>query len=312
MREHKGGSLVEFPFDFTVIDVETTGLDPRYDMILEVAALRVRGGAVVDRYVSLSKSPGFCRVPDFITEITGITTQMVEAAPGEEKVLPELFEFLGDDLLIGHNVNFDINFLYDGLSRYDRVLKNDYVDTLRLARRYFTQYDHHRLQEVCSYLGIPVDSVHRSEVDTELTLRCYLALKDKILSEMSLSDFQQRFKGYNREKYKAYHNALASIVAETSDFDESNPLFGKTVVFTGALSKMSRKEAFQLVANLGGTPSDSLNKKTNYLVVGDEEFASSVKNGQTSKMVKAESYRLKGLDIVTISEAVFFDMVFDT
>lgn len=312
MRENKGKSLVEFPLDFTVIDVETTGLDPRYDLILEVAALRVRDGSVVDRFVSFSKSPDFDQVPDYITEITGITTDMIESAPDEKVVLTDLHKFLGDDLLIGHNVNFDINFLYDSLSYYDLVLKNDYIDTLRIARRFFTQYDHHRLSEVCSYLDIPVDRVHRSEADTELTLQCYLALKDRVLSEMSLSDFQQRFKGYNHEKQKAYYNALASVVAETTDFDESNPLYGKTVVFTGALSKMSRKEAFQLVANLGGTPSESLNKKTNYLVVGDEEFASSVKNGKTAKMIKAESYRLKGLDIITISEGVFFDMVFES
>lgn len=312
MREHKGKSLVDFPLDFTVIDVETTGLDPRYDMILEVAALRVRDGSVVDRFVSFSKAPGFYQVPEFITEITGITTDMIESAPDEKNVLTDLHEFLGNDLLIGHNVNFDINFMYDGSARYGLVLENDFIDTLRLARRFFTQYDHHRLSEVCSYLDIPVGRVHRSEADTDLTLQCYLALKDRVLSEMSLSDFQQRFKGYSREKYKAYHNSLASVVAETSDFDESNPLYGKTVVFTGALSKMSRKEAFQLVTNLGGIPSDSLNKKTNYLVVGDEEFASSVKNGQTAKMIKAEAYRLKGLDIVTISEEVFFDMVFES
>ena len=71
---------------------------------------------------------------------------------------------------------------------------------------------------------------------------------------------------------------------------------------------MTRKEAFQEVVNQGGIPSDSLTKKTNFLVVGNKEFAKSVKDGKTSKMKKAESYRLKGEDIAVISEGSFFDM----
>ena len=312
MRDNKGHSVIDFPDSFVVIDIETTGLDPTYDKLLEVSALRVENGEIVERFVSLSKPPHFSRVPDFIVDLTGITTEMIQGAPAEETVLQGFFGFIGTSVLVGHNVNFDINFLYDHGETYGFSLRNDFVDTLRIARRLFPDQHHHRLSDVSSYLDINFVPTHRAESDTEATLHCFFAMKSRVLSEWSLTDFQSHFKGYQgyeRAKYLARRESLSSVVAETADFDETHPLYGKNVVFTGALSRMTRKEAFQIVANLGGNPSDTLNKKTNYLVVGNEDFVSSVKNGKSSKMLKAESYRAKGADILTISENTFFDLV---
>mgnify|MGYP000189335844 CR=1 FL=1 len=311
-RTNKGRSIIDFPDSFVVIDVETTGLDPAYDSLLEVSALKVENGQIIDRFVSLLQPPYFDHVSSFIEELTGITTEMVKTAPPEETVLKKFFDFIGNSILVGHNVNFDVNFLYDKGAAYDLILKNDFIDTMRISRKVFPEQHHHRLFEVASYLGISPETAHRAEADTETTLQCFLGLKSHVLSKMSLSDFQSGFKGYpgyKRANHLTRKNELDAITAETTEFDETHPLYGKVVVFTGTLSRMTRKEAFQIVANLGGIPSDSLSKKTNYLVVGNEEFASSVKNGQSSKMMKAESYRAKGVDILTISENTFFDLV---
>ena len=101
------------------------------------------------------------------------------------------------------------------------------------------------------------------------------------------------------------------ITATVDEIDDTNPIYGKTVVFTGALSSMGRKEALQIVANLGGIPADSITAKTNYLVIGAADFVKSVKDGKTTKMKKAEALRLKGADIATISETAFFDLIAD-
>ena len=108
-----------------------------------------------------------------------------------------------------------------------------------------------------------------------------------------------------------YYAELTGIVATVDSFDDSNPIFEKVIVFTGALSSMSRKEAFQLVANLGAVPDETITKKTNYLVIGDSDFAKSVKDGKTTKMKKAESLRQKGYEISIISERAFWELIAD-
>ena len=99
------------------------------------------------------------------------------------------------------------------------------------------------------------------------------------------------------------------IVTEKTDFDETHPLFGKTCVFTGTLEKMARKDAMQIVVDLGGLVGNSVTKKTNYLILGNNDYCSSIKGGKSSKQKKAESLKLAGNDIEIISENVFYDMI---
>jgi DNA polymerase-3 subunit epsilon len=119
-RTEKGKSLIAFPTDYTVIDIETTGLDLFYNSIIEVSAIRVRNSEVQDKFSSLIKPPkhysfedsDYYYVDEFITKLTGITNEMLDDAPEVTEVLPEFVESIGDDILIGHNVIFDINFPY--------------------------------------------------------------------------------------------------------------------------------------------------------------------------------------------------------
>ena len=110
-RTNKGQSLIAFIDDYVAVDLETTGLDPRFDAIIEIAAVKVAGGKPVDSFATLVKPP--FEVDEFITELTGITNDMLAHAPAIEAVLPSFLEFVGDGVVVGHNVNFDINFLYD-------------------------------------------------------------------------------------------------------------------------------------------------------------------------------------------------------
>lgn len=316
MREHKGNSVIALPSDYVVIDTETTGLDYEYCNIIEVSAVKYSAGAIVGKFSSLVKPEPYEvmnddgdwvaeYVDEFISGLTGITNEMLAEAPEPTEVLPKFLDFIGNSLLIGHNVNFDVNFLYDAAERYcGKKLSNDFIDTMRIARKLLPDLKHHRLSDVAAACGVAVTNAHRAEADCLTTAACYSALRDRALAAETEADFQKRFvKVYINNDY------LKNITAETSEIDETNPIYGKGVVFTGAMSTMPRKEGLQLVANLGGIPQDSITKKTNFLVIGSEEFASSVKNGKTRKMQKAESYKAKGEEIEILSESAFFDMI---
>lgn len=326
MREHKGKSIIALPSEYVVIDTETTGLDYECCDIIEVSAVRFADGEVVDKITSLVKPKLVttyypCRndgagetvtryVDQFITDLTGITNEMLEAAPEPAEVMPKLLAFLEDSVLIGHNANFDVNFLYDSAeASCGASLSNDFIDTLRIARKVFPELKHHRLSDIALACGVSADGTHRAEADCMTTAACFEHMRKTILSTQTEAEFAYRFS--SAWKSGNYNDSLKNISATVDQIDDTNPIFGKVVVFTGAMTTMPRKEGFQLVANLGGTPADSITKKTNFLVIGGEEFASCVKNGKTTKMKKAESYQAKGEEITILSEAAFFDMVSD-
>ena len=95
--------------DYVCVDIETTGISPQHAQIIEIGALKVRDGEVVDTFSQLI-DPGVS-VPPEITALTGITTEMVEGQPTIDEVLPNFIAFAGDDLLLGHNIRFDFSFL---------------------------------------------------------------------------------------------------------------------------------------------------------------------------------------------------------
>ena len=119
---------------FCVIDLETTGTAASTCAITEVGAVKLRGGACLGTFQTLV-DPG-CGIPPRITVLTGITEAMVQDAPPIEAVLPDLLEFVGDSVIVGHNVRFDLSFLRAALERSERPpLANRSIDTCALARR---------------------------------------------------------------------------------------------------------------------------------------------------------------------------------
>ena len=315
MRERKGKSIISLPTKYVVIDTETTGLDYDFCDIIEVCAIRYSDGKCIDKFSTLVKPreqfvfnaeteewiPRF--VDSFITELTGITNDMLSQAPEPATVMPELRAFLGDSILLAHNANFDINFLYDAIGQHcDAALENNFVDTLRIARKVFPDLEHHRLSDVAHACNLPSENAHRAEADCYTTAECYERMRNKILASYSEAEFADIFT-YN------YKTSLQSVSATVETIDTTNPIYGKVIVFTGTLSSMSRKAAFQTVMNLGAIPQDSINAKTNYLVIGSGEFVKSVKEGKTNKMKKAESLMQKGAEISIISESAFFDLI---
>lgn len=298
-RTRKGESLLTLPTTYTVVDLETTGLDPRWNDIIEFGAMRVENDVVLDRYSALV-NPGY-EIDDFITELTGITNEMLASAPAVADVLPGFLNFVGDTVVVGHNVNFDINFIYDTCIRvFSKSFPNDFVDTMRLSRRLFPQERHHRLCDLIERFGTGDVVEHRALADVEQTNRCYLNIK-RYMEEnfITAESLLPRKNGFSAK----------DIRASTNNFDETSPVCEKVFVFTGALDRMTRKEAMQLVIDHGGLCNDNVNKGTNFLVLGNNDYCSTIKDGKSTKQKKAEQLKLSGCDIEIVSENVFYDMI---
>lgn len=303
VRDGKGKSLVLFPANYTVIDIETTGLDPEYCDIIEIAAIKYSDGQRISEYSSFVKP--FCPLDEYITALTGITDNMLADAPDPAVALRGFLDFVGSDILMGYNVSFDVNFLYDKIKLFlSDVFSNDYIDVMRIARRAVPGLKNYKLMTVSESMKISPLGSHRALVDCETCSAVFEALKQRIVANgESFDDFASHFK---KRGLKA-----TDIVADGSEADESHPLYGKVCVFTGVLEKMQRKDAMQLVVNLGGICADGVTKKTDYLILGNNDFCSSIKDGKSNKQKKAEELILKGANLEILSENVFYDLVLD-
>lgn len=299
----KGKSLLEIPEKYVVIDTETTGLSPDYNSIIEISGLKVQDGIVTDEFSRLVKLNGDDEVPEYITQLTGISNDMLLAKGIDEKAaIKDFISFVGEDILVGYNVNFDINFIYDTYKRLTALpFKNDYIDVMRISRKLFPNLKHHRLRDMQKEFSLSGTQEHRSLSDCYLTKEVYDCLLDKMSKENII------FRNIHKKKVNANN-----IKANTFEFDESNAFFNKNVCFTGKMDNLIRKEAMQLIADLGGIPQNGVTKDTNFLIVGDTAYCANVKNGVTGKTKKANDLIIKGADLSIITESVFSDMIHDS
>lgn len=302
IREFKGKNTIILPRDFCVVDIETTGLVPEYDSILQISSLKIRNMEIVDTFKSNVYYPK--EVDDFITQISKITTSMVKSAPTIDNVISDFFNFIQDDLLLGLNTNFSINFIYDASSQYlNNPLKNNFIDISRFSRKLFPELRHHRLCDMIERFELDESGEYSSFCDCECIFNSYAHILTLISDEDS---FIKSFIKKPAEKLDAN-----MINLEYSDTDIDAPFYNTSFVFTGVLESMGRKDAMIKVASLGGQNLNTVTKETNFLVLGNNDYCSSIKDGKSAKQKKAEKYILKGVDLKIISENVFLDMIED-
>lgn len=162
------------------IDLETTGTNPKTDKIIEIGALKVKDGAVTERF-STFVNPGR-KLDARIVELTGITDEMLHKAPIMDEVLPELLEFLEDLPLLGHSIISDFSFLKKAAVDQKMSFERSGVDTLKIARKFLPELEHRNLGFLCDYYGIPIQA-HRAMNDAEATQKLYLKLVENFFSE---------------------------------------------------------------------------------------------------------------------------------
>ncbi|MFA9273701.1 MAG: DUF1653 domain-containing protein [Candidatus Aquirickettsiella gammari] len=170
-----------------MIDFETTGISPDHgDRITEVAALRIQGGEIVDRYVSLINCN--VRIPAFITQLTGITQTMVNQAPSVTEVMPALLDFIGGDYLAAHNASFDEKFLLAEVQRLGlNVRHRGTICSVKLARRVLPGMASYSLGPLAADLGLRFKGkAHRAEADAEVAANLLLHIASHLQKKHQL------------------------------------------------------------------------------------------------------------------------------
>lgn len=163
-----------------VLDFETSGMSPlQGDRAIEIGAVRIVEGAIVDRFQSLM-NPGR-RINSFIEDYTGITNAMVQAAPPAAEVMAAFDHFIADDPLVAHNASFDRRFLDAELQRIDRCRRQAFACSMLLARRIYPEAPNHKLGTLVTYKSLPTDGrFHRALADAEMTAHLWLCMVEDL------------------------------------------------------------------------------------------------------------------------------------
>ena len=159
--------------NYVAFDIETTGLSPKYEKIIEIGAVRVRDGQVQDTF-STFVNPGK-GLPERIVELTGIHDADVADAPYMEEVLGTFLAFAGDDVLLGHNLMFDYSFMKKAVVNQKKTFEKSGIDTLRIARRFLNDVESRSLGFLCTYYQIYLEA-HRALNDAMATHELYQIL----------------------------------------------------------------------------------------------------------------------------------------
>ena len=181
------------PERIAILDFETTGMSPAHGArAAEVGIVMVEDGRIVDRYQSLMNAGQ--RMPSFITQLTGITTAMLQAAAPAEQVMREAAAFVGSAPLVAHNASFDSKFWRDELERAGCPASQElgtglFACTVLLSRRLYPEAPSHSLGKIVRHLQLPpADKAHRALADAEMTAHLLLRMQADLRSRWHIPD----------------------------------------------------------------------------------------------------------------------------
>ena len=166
---------------FVVFDIETTGFSPVTNRIIEIGAVKVDKGQIVDRF-SVFVNP-LVPIPFEIEKLTGINDSMVMEAETIERVLPQFLDFVGDAVLVAHNANFDVSFIKENAKRQQIPVDFTYVDTVGIARMLLTGQSKYTLDAVAKTLKISLENHHRAVDDAECTAEIFMKFIEMLAKE---------------------------------------------------------------------------------------------------------------------------------
>lgn len=166
------------PECYVVIDIETTGLDPKKDRIIELGAIRVIEGDILDEFEMLVHYKG--QLSDAIVSLTGLTDEMLsEQGVEARQALQGFLEFVGRDRIVGHNLSFDMDFLHEACRENGLpFMGNRQEDLLRISRRKVTGVANYKLSTLAEHFGIPYEQKHRALADCHMVHEVYCKLNE--------------------------------------------------------------------------------------------------------------------------------------
>lgn len=302
--------------NFVALDLETA--TSFRGSICEIGLAIVEDGRIVDSKSWLVK-PEDNEYDYFNIEIHGITPEMTENAPSFKEAWKEVLPYIQNKLVVAHNTSFDMYAIKDALNdNHIDLPLFDYFCSLRISRKAFPGLYSYSLPLLCNAIEIPFDKHHRAEGDAIGCAQVFLKALDKLgindpyelESVLALhkgrfsceGHFPQRQKDTSHYDYKSI---LKNIVVDESKINPDSYFFGKSICFTGAFSFGVRKDLLQAIADVGGIPTDSVTKKTNILVVGQQDYRVVGDSGMSGKQKKAIDLINKGQDLEIMSETDF-------
>lgn len=226
------------PEDYTVIDLEMTGLSPKRDKIIEIGAVRVRSGKPEASYAMLVNPHR--PIPAEVTKLTGISDEMVKDGAKPDEAIAGLIEFIGKDIIVGQNVIFDYGFLKQWAADRRCPLELKACDTLKIARKLLPEGQPKNLEALCRYFHIKRENAHRALDDAWETAEVFEALK-RLAGPEKADIFAPRELQYKTKrqtpatprqleqlrKYRSEHGILDEIHWETLTRSEASRIMDK-------------------------------------------------------------------------------------
>jgi DNA polymerase-3 subunit epsilon len=187
---------------YNILDFETTGFSADFDRVIEVGVVKVKNNKITDTFQAFI-NPGV-RISSTITNLTGITNEMVRDAERAPAVMRKLKKFVGEEVIVAHNASFDSRFFYAEMQRAGFEPTNKFLCSLLLSRRIFQELDSHKLGALCNYLGYVNKASHRAFEDAEVTYKVFGSICDKVRKlshkEVLSSEFLTRLSKVPKKK----------------------------------------------------------------------------------------------------------------
>lgn len=177
--DNKPRELDRLPAECVITDIETTGLNPARDSIIEISAIKIQDDKIVSEFSSLINPD--ISLPPFISNLTGIDDSMVKNARKLNEVMFDYCNFIGCLPVVGHNIKFDLSFINAKLKHlYNTSLKNDYADTLYFAKKAYPALQSYKLSSLAHNLNLDTKNAHRALFDCKMTYELFLDIKSKL------------------------------------------------------------------------------------------------------------------------------------
>ncbi|WP_455067508.1 exonuclease domain-containing protein [Parvimonas micra] len=297
----RGNEIIDFLDNYVIIDVETTG-NSYSDDIIEISALRYKNYKLINSYSELVYSEKIAIFSKAYKK-NNISFDMVKNAKKIYQVLEEFYDFINeDDVLIGHNVIYDIDRINEKLKHNGKYINNNFIDTMNISKR-FDDFYNNSLDYLSEYFGF-TNQKHRSYSDCLLCNQLYQKLKEKFLKEFyNLESFQNK-KIDNKCK-------KINIIFDENE-DENIFLYNKNICITGDVLiivenlsnhyTIDKKFLEYFIECKGGICKKSVSKKTDYLILGDLSYW----GNKSNNLEKAKNY---GIEIIKLED--FFKMIED-
>ncbi|MBQ2725519.1 MAG: PolC-type DNA polymerase III [Clostridia bacterium] len=203
------GEDITFNDEFAVFDIETTGLSAATCKITEISAVIVQNGEIKGKFNSFV-NPGV-HIPENITELTGITDEMVADAPPVAEVLKDFFEFIGDRMLVAHNASFDTGFIRFAAEENGMPFENPYLDTVAMSRYMNPDLKNHKLDTLAKHYKLGDFNHHRASDDAEMLAAIFTCMSERLKEEgidtISRMNFTMSEKA-DPLKLKSYHQII--------------------------------------------------------------------------------------------------------